>query len=119
VVVAPQGVTGHVGQIGLAEHVGRRRGFPGQVIHAYRHDSQSAGVEEGGTAALEPVAGHIRHLPVAARIQPGQQPRLVLAEVRIRDTRLLEAELQGPRLDVPGQRRHIHGICRLERHRGA
>jgi len=49
------------------------------------------------------VGGHVVHLALIARLEPGLEVRLVLAKVDAGDPHLLEAELAAPLLDGVGE----------------
>ena len=75
----------------------------GQVVHARRDHPQGPGDQLPRAAAPGPVAGHVVHLALVARGQPGGEPRLGLAKVGVGDAQLLEAEFQTPALDEARQ----------------
>ena len=102
VVIPAQGVARYVGFFGLCQAL-RHLCVAGQVVHAQRDDPQRAGHQFVRPRAFAAVGGHVVHLALVARCQPGLEMRLVLAEVDAGDPHLLEAELAAPLLDGVGE----------------
>jgi tRNA threonylcarbamoyladenosine biosynthesis protein TsaE len=74
-----------------------------QVVHARRDDADGAGNQLGRARTLEPVRGHVVHVAMKTRRQPGQQSRLGRRQVNTGDANLRESKLTRPRLNLKNQ----------------
>jgi tRNA threonylcarbamoyladenosine biosynthesis protein TsaE len=74
-----------------------------QVVHARRDDADGAGNQLGRARALEPVRGHVVHVAMKTRRQPGEQSRLGRSQINTGDANLRESKLTRPRLNLKNQ----------------
>ena len=108
VVVAAQGVAGHIGFLFLLQHL-HRLGVRRQVVHAQRQHTHGVRLQLRRPRALVAVGGHPAHLAVAAGGQPVVQALFRLAQVQVGDAHLLEAQRPGVLGDACFQVAEIHG----------
>jgi len=109
-IIAPEGVTADVTQLGIIQRFGKR-GLGGQVIHSHTDDPQCAGQQFVRTGAQHAVTGHPFHFAMVLFIKPCLQFRLFSGEVGIANTDLLEAIGLAPLLNKPGQLNEIKREC--------
>ena len=115
VIVAPPGVTRHIGSIPFLH--GLKRQFSHMVvIHAYADDAGRAGMQLVGMAALVVIARHVRHLAVMPPGEPGFEMGAVTFQVDVGDSDLLEAQFGAPFADATGQGRDVEVCAPLHCH---
>lgn len=73
VVIAPEGVAGHVSPRAIGQHPERLAPLEG-VVGGEDEDPKRAGLESRGVEAVESGARHVAHRPVAALVEPEEEP---------------------------------------------
>ncbi len=91
VVVAPQGIAGHVRHAPVGEYFGRVGGVGRPVIHARADATDGARHEFGRARPFGAVARHVLHLAVEAGEQPVAKVCLVGGQIDRRDAEAREA----------------------------
>ena len=99
VIVPAQRITRYVTAARIPQYRPGVGGVGRQVVHAHADDATGAGHQFRRSAAQGAVALHPRHLACHARLEPGQQARLVLGEIRIANAHGRKSQFGCPAAD--------------------
>ena len=103
VVITAERIAGNVALSPVREHLGRRRGLGGPIVHAHAHAAQGSGHEFGGPVPAGAVAGHVMHLAVESGGQPVEKVRFIGSELDARNAHPGEPQLLPPAPDLRRQ----------------
>ena len=85
-------------------------GKSGQIGHAHGDHASRAGHKLGGPRTFHPMFGHIIHLAVATRVEPGCKARFGVRQIDVADADRAETQFASPVPDTRSERRQLRFI---------